>query len=630
MSIAQKSRENQGRMKAPFAEFIKSQSTISADGAMATSLYEKGFYINRSFEELSLTEPSAVKEVTLEFVRSGSQILHTNTFNASVPKLAKYGLQDQLEDIVKKSAEIAKSVCQNEYVIGLIGPLGVLVEPLGPTSLAEAEDYFSRSVQAFHQTEVDAIAIHALHDLNEMEAAFKAAQKFSKLPIIATVGLQENIKTSYGHTLNDFVTLAHRYNVSCIGVCGEIGPSGMLTAIEHLRPLTELPLMALPNAGLPRYVNDQYIYLCSPDYMGKYAKRLIQAGAQIVGGHCGVYASHIKAISNALKMTSALDTKPSPAKNPALSTVLKPIVDTPAIAKPLEQRSFLGRALKENKKIYSVELVPPQLQDLDKFLTKCKELETAGIEFVNIPDGARAMARVSSFQLATYVKSHFRIEPIPHMTCRDRNLIGLQSDLLGAHVSGLRDILIVTGDPPKLGNNPGATAVYDVDAIGLTHIASRMNSALDIGGVKSGARTEFVVGVALNPTAKNRELEIQRFKYKVQAGADFAITQPIYNLDTFKSFLDDVGDVKIPIIMGLWPLVSLRNAEFLRNEVPGVDVPEWVVEEMRKAGDNKDEAVQRGIEISQKTLVEARSIVAGFQVSAPFNRAEVALSVIRA
>lgn len=615
--------------KIDFQSFIASGSPIVCDGAMATSLYERGFYINRSFEELCLTDPEAVRSTVDEFKQAGTRIFHTNTFNATLPKLAQYGLQDQLESMLKKASEISVQAAGPEnYTLGLIGPLGVLVEPLGPTSKEEAEDYFARNILIFNETDVDGIAVHAIHDFNELRAALQAIKKHAKKPAVVSIGIQDHMKTSYGHDLQEFVQLTSEYDLEAIGVCGEVGPSGMLTAIENLRPLTSKPILVLPNAGLPRYVNDQYIYLCSPDYMGKYAKRFIQAGANIVGGHCGVYHSHIKAISNAIRMTAGLTEEPQKNNQKTSARGIRPLVDLPTEPLPLAQRSSLGRDLHDRKKVFTVELVPPHLQDLDKFLTKCSELERAGVQYVNIPDGARAMARISSFQLASYVRSHYRLEPVPHMTCRDRNLIGLQSDLLGAHMTGIRDLLIVTGDPPKLGNNPGASAVYDVDAIGLTHIASRFNAGLDIGGVKSGARTEFVIGVALNPTAKNRELEIQRFKYKMEAGADFAITQPIYNLDTFKRFLDDVGDVKIPIIMGLWPLVSVRNAEFLRYEVPGVDVPEWVVEEMRKAGDNKEDAVKRGIEISRKIFEDAFDLVAGFQVSAPFNRAEVALAVL--
>lgn len=613
--------------KLSLLEFLK-KGPVVADGAMATSLYEKGFYINRSFEELSLTEPRAVRDVIRGFKRAGSQILHTNTFNASVPKLTQYGLQDQLEDILTKSVELAREVAgDDDYVVGLVGPLGVMVEPLGPTSIEETEQMFARNITALDSGGVDAIGIYAIHDFNELQAAIRMARKISQKPLIVATGVHDNLRTSYGHTLAEFVALDQKYNIEVLGLCGEVGPSGMLSAIEQLRKLTKKPLLALPNAGLPRYVNDQYIYLCSPDYLGKYAKRFIQAGANIVGGHCGVYESHIKAIANAVRMVGNVKVEVS--ETASLPPSIQPIVDKAAQEVPIAERSRMGAALSKGEKVISVELVPPAIADFEKFINRCGELEKAGVQFVNIPDGARAMARVSSLQLATYVKQRFNLEPIPHFTCRDRNLIGLQSDLLGAHFAGVRNLLLVTGDPPKLGNNPGATAVYDVDSIGLTHIVDRMNKGLDLGGVSSGGRTEFLVGVAVNPTAKNRELEIRRFKYKIEAGADFAITQPIYNLETYQSFLDELGPVNIPIVMGIWPLVSLRNAEFLKYEVPGVDVPDWALEEMRKAGDSKEEAIKRGTEIAIRTMREAKNLVAGFQVSAPFNKADVAIDVIR-
>ncbi len=603
---------------------LNSKEVFLLDGAMATSLYDRGFYINRSFEELSLTEPQAVKEVVHLFKKAGSKIIHTNTFNASVPKLTTYGLQKSLKDIIVSSARLAREVVQDEgYVLGLIGPLGVLVEPLGPTSLVEAEDMFSENVKAFETTEVDAIALNGFHDLNELRAAIAAVRKNSKLPLFVSIGVQENLKTSQGHKIDEFAKLADEANVDALGICGEVGPSGMLTALEKLRPLTNKPIYLLPNAGLPRYVNDQYIYLCNPDYIGKYAKRFVQAGANMVGGHCGVGDSHIKAISNSIRMTQSMTGQTLSTKVQVSTKESKPMEVV-----PIENRSLLGKYLKEKKRVISIEILAPVMSDMPKFFEKCEQLQNGGVEFINIPDGARAMARTSSLQLSAFVKNKFKLEPIPHFTCRDRNLIGLQSDILGAYVNGVRNLLLVTGDPPKLGNTPGATAVYDVDAIGLTHIVSRMNQGLDLGGSSTGERTEFLAGVALNPTAKNIDLEIQRFKYKIEAGADFAMTQPIYNLETYVKFFEKMGPVNIPIVMGIWPLVSLRNAEFLKYEVPGVDVPDWVVEEMRKAGDSKEEALKRGADIAIKTMSEAQKHVAGFQVSAPFNRAEVALNVI--
>lgn len=599
------------------------------DGAMATSLYEKGFYINRSFEELSLTEPQAVREVIRGFKKAGAQIFHTNTFGATRPKLTQYGLQDQLGEIIQAATSLAhQEIDGDAYLLGLLGPLGLLVEPLGPTSLQEAEEMFYEVALALEAGKVHGFAINGLQDFNELLSAIKAVRRVNAdKPLFVNISIQESLKTSHGHTLNELALLAEKEKIDVIGICGEVGPSVILTALEKLRPLTDKPIMLLPNAGLPRYVNDQYIYLCNPDYIGKYAKRYIQSGAQIVGGHSGVYHPHIKAIANAVRMTQHQSITQSQKTLPAM---IHPIVDPPAKIKPISERSLLGHKLSKGEKVISVELVPPTLADFDKFVKRCKELQDGGVQFVNIPDGARAMSRISSLQLANYVNTHFNLESIPHVTCRDRNLIGLQSDFLGAHISGVRNVLLVTGDPPKLGNNPGATAVYDVDAIGLTHIVSRMNRGLDIGGASTKLATDFVVGVALNPTARNQDLEIKRFKFKEDAGCDFAITQPIYSIESYKQFIDQVGSSKIPIVMGIWPLVSLRNAEFLKYEVPGVDVPDWVIEEMKKAGDNKEEAIKRGLEIAIRTMEEAKNLVSGFQVSAPFNRAEIALSAINA
>ena len=610
-------------VKLDIRERLKDPVPLIYDGSYTTSLYDKGFYINRSFEELSVTEPQSVHEITQGFKRAGASLLRTNTFNAVLPKLQDHGLQNQLEEMIQASVKITSEVADEEaYVMGSLGPLGVILEPLGPTSYKEAIEYYLKNVEVFEKASVDAYSLEAFHDLNEMKAAIVAIQKVSDKAIFAHMGIQERMRSSFGHSLEEFALITEQLNVDVIGFAGEVGPSGMLNGLERLRPLTKKPISCLPNAGLPRYVNDQYIYLCNPDYIGKFAKRMIQGGAQIVGGHSGVYESHIKAITNSVKVAASFQKK---AKSPMMLTI-----DTPSCqAVPVEQRSRLGKALKEGKTVISVEILPPQGVNCEKFFKTCQSLQEGGVQFVNIPDGARAVARMSSLQISSYIKQHFGLEPIPHLTTRDRNLIGLQGDLLGAYVNGVRNILIVTGDPPKLGNCPGATAVYDVDAIGLTHIASRLNQGLDLGGSSFGKPTEFLLGVALNPTAKNRELEIKRFKYKCEAGANFAITQPIYCIDSYKRFLDEVGPVPIPVIMGIWPLVSLRNAEFLKNEVPGVNVPDEIIKEMAKTGDSKEEALKRGMDIAIRTMDQAKDIVAGFQVSAPFNRVGVALKVIQ-
>lgn len=614
-------------------EFLKQESSIVADGGLVTALYDKGFYINRSFEELSVTDPQAVREITKSYKNAGAKFLKTNTFNAVIPKLITQGLQDQLANILSASCKIAQEVAGDElYVLGVIGPLGIVIEPLGPTSRDEAKNFFKQNIEIFSKEGVDAILLTAFHDLRELETALQAlAEVNTDMVVFTQIGIQESMKTSFGNSLEEFVELAKQYVVEALGVSGEVGPSGALTATTKLSELTDKPIYMAPNAGLPRYVNDEYIYMCNPDYMGKYAKRMVQAGAKIIGGHSGVHEPHILAIANALRMSQGLSkVNSSLSLKQQLPSSLIQIIDKPQKKISVAERSQLGHCLASGQRVISVEVVPPHGVDIQNFLDHCQALEEGGVNFINIPDGARAVARMSSLQLSSYISQKFKLEPIPHFTTRDRNLIGLQSDLLGAYVNGVRNVLIVTGDPPKLGNCPGATAVYDVDAIGLTHIMNRMNQGLDLGGNAFGKPSQFLVGVALNPTAAQRDLEIRRFKYKVEAGADFAITQPIYCLQAYKEFFDELGEANFPIIMGIWPLVSLRNAEFLKNEVPGVDVPDWVIAEMDKANGDKEEALKRGMDIAMKTIDEAKGLVAGFQVSAPFNKVDVAIKVIQA
>ena len=613
--------------KTSLKEFLAQGRPAVMDGAMATALYERGYYINRSFEELSLTDPKGVKEVIQDFKNAGAKFLTTNTFSATKPKLTEFGLQDHYHAILQASAQLALEVAGDDsYVLGLIGPLPVMIDPFGPTAFIEAIEMYEETVRVLEEAGVDGFSIAGFHNIKNLEAALIAVKKMTQKPVFAQLSLNEDMRSSYGHTPEDLVTLADNYGAEVIGFCGEVGPSGMFTALEHTRKLTNKPICLRPNAGLPKYVNDQWIYLCNPDYLAKYSKRYVQNGALLVGGHCGVFPDHIKAVANSLRMTQHL----VPHTN-VYSELIRPLNNDEATeTKSLKNRSELGKALASKERIFSIEILPPNGVDTKNFMGHCQKLKSGGVKFVNIPDGARAMARMSSLHLAAYVQKHFGLEAIPHLTTRDRNIIGLQSDLLGTHVAGIRNILLVTGDPPKLGNIKGASGVYDVDAIGLTHIAARMNRGVDLGGSSFGSPTEFCIGVALNPTAPYHELEISRYRYKAEAGADFAMTQPIYDVEAYLRFMDQVQDVDIPIVMGVWPLVSLRNAEFLKNEVPGVSVPDWVLAEMEKAKDNKEDAVKRGIEIAIKTMNKAKDLVAGFQVSAPFNRVNVSLEVIHA
>ncbi|MBT4763005.1 MAG: bifunctional homocysteine S-methyltransferase/methylenetetrahydrofolate reductase [Bdellovibrionaceae bacterium] len=606
------------------------------NGGIITALYDKGFYINRSFEELCLTQPEDVKAVYQSYKEAGSEIFFTNTFSANRPKLVEFGLQDRLEKIIRSSVSLLRSFQEDDCeVYGLLGPLGVMIEPLGKLSKEKAREYFHEILKLFDEENVDGFCLQGFHDLSELVTALQAcAEVNAKKKVTVLFSVQENMRSSFGHSLEELLEHAVEFaQVDTVGICGEVGPSGALTALEIMRPLTTLNIAILPDAGLPRYVNDQYIYMTNPDYMAKFAKRFIQGGADIVGGGAGVHSQHIKAMNNSIRMLNVSEVATTSGDKTIKHIIphgvyIEPSSEVKANV-PLKQRNSLGAKLVSGEKIITVEVMPPKGIDFAKFHEHCEELEAAEVDFINIPDGARAIARMSSLQMAAYIKNNFKnLEPIPHVTTRDRNLLGLQGDLLGSHINGVRNLLLVTGDPPKLGNCPGATGVYDVDAIGLTHIASRFNQGLGLGGAPFGNPTDFVIGVALNPTTSNRELEIQRFKYKIEAGARYAITQPIYSVEAYESFMEELGPVNIPIIMGIWPLVSLRNAEFLRNEVPGVVVPKDVIQKMEQAGDDKLKATQVGMDIAMDVMDKAYNHVAGFQISAPFNKVKLAVDVI--
>ncbi len=602
---------------------------LIADGSLATTLYDMGFYINRSFEELSLTHPEAVRQATQDFWDAGAQILHTNTFGATLPKLTEYGIQNQHDEIIRQSVKIAQEVAKGSaWVLGALGPLGVVLEPLGPTGKADACEMYRASIEPMEQMNVDGFSLLSFHDLSELELCVQAIRKVSKKPIIAHIALQADMKTSFGHTLVEFVQLGERLNLDALGIYGGLGPSDAFEALENLRVLTEKPISILASAGFPRYINDVYIYMSNPDYLAKYAKRMALAGARIIGGSFGVHSEHIRAMSNAIKMVHLQVHETAPPTSSETVARVNAIQSLPP--KDLAQRSQLGRMLTERERVVSVEIVPPKGVESEAFFARCQQLVDGGVQFVNIPDGARATARMSSLHVATYIARNFALEPIAHFTCRDRNLLGLQSDLLGAHVNGVRNILAITGDPPKLGNCPDATAVYDVDAIGLTHILQNMNRGLDLGGSPFGNPAEFVIAIAVNPTAHNQDLERQRFSYKVEGGANLAISQPIYDFCSFENFFAQLKSRSIPVVMGVWPLLSLRNAEFLKYEVPGVAVPDWVLKEMERAGDNKEESLKRGLAIAHKIIDQAKPYVAGFQISAPFNRVEIALDIVHA
>jgi homocysteine S-methyltransferase len=612
-----------------FREFLESDSIYLFDGAMGTRLYDKGVYINRSYDELNLTAPDLVREVHEEYVRAGADILETNSFGATRHKLQAYGLEEKVREINTAAARIAKEAAgEKALVAGAIGPLGLRIEPYGPTSFDEAKAMFMEQVRGLLDGGVDLFVLETFSELPAIEQAIRAVRELSDLPIVAQMTIQLDGGTSFGTSSEVFTSRLDELGVDVIGLNCGVGPTHVLSALEKMRDITQRPLSAQPNAGLPRDVQGRQFYMGSPEYMAKFAKRFVQAGAKFVGGCCGTTPTHIKLICDSIRSISPRQAQVFARHGHVKVVDLKPH-DVEVVAP--EVRSNWSRKIASGEFVTSMEVLPPKGCDADKTLDSIRLLKDAGVDAVNIPDGPRAQTRMSAQATAVLVEREIGIEAVLHYCCRDRNLLGMMSDLLGAAALGLHNLLIITGDPPKMGPYPDATAVFDIDSIGLTNMVSKLNHGLDIGNNPIGKPTAFSIGVGVNPGAVNIEEEIRRFEWKVEAGAEYAITQPVFDTSQLRSFLDRISHVSIPIIAGIWPLVSFRNAEFLHNEVPGVNVTPEILERMRVASDRgKEGAREEGIKIARESLLEVRDVIAGVQVSAPFGNVKYALQVFEA
>lgn len=609
-----------------FRELLDSDNIYVFDGAVGTRLYDKGIYINRSYDELNLISPDLVREVHQEYVKAGADIIETNSFSATRHKLQPYGLEGKLRDINIAAARIAREAAgEKVFVAGAIGPLGLRIEPFGPTSFDEAKEMFKEQVEALLEGGVDLFILETFSEVSAIEQAIKAVKELCDLPIVAQMTIQMDGKTTFGTTPETLTKALDEWGADVIGLNCGMGPTHVLSALEKMRTVTDKKLSAQPNAGLPRDVQGRQFYMGSPEYMATFAKHFVQAGAKFVGGCCGTTPTHIKLIADSIRSISPRQARVSVRSEPVQVNDLTPI-DVQVV--PAEDRSKWGRKVARGEFVTSVEVLPPKGCDAQKTLESIALLKDKGVDAVNIPDGPRAQTRMSAQATAVLVEREIGIEAVLHYCCRDRNLLGMMSDLLGAAALDLHNLLIITGDPPKMGPYPDATAVFDIDAIGLTNMVNKLNHGLDLGNNPIGKPTAFSIGVGVNPGAVNLEEEIRRFEWKVEAGAEYAITQPVFDTEQLRTFLDKISHTKIPIIAGIWPLVSYRNAEFLHNEVPGVNVTPEILERMRIASEKgKEEAREEGIIIARESLLEVRDIIAGVQVSAPFGNVKYALQV---
>ncbi len=622
-------------MKHPFLERLE-RGVVLADGAMGTLLYERGISFDRSFDLLNLTDPELIRKIHREYIRAGAEVIETNTFGGNCLRLAAHGAAHEARRVCRAGAQLARNAREEAgeavFVAGALGPLGKPVAPVGIVSREEAAEAYREQAEGLVEGGVDLLILETQTDIEEAIVAIGAIRSATDLPLVVEFTFTEDGRTLYGAYPEDIVRALQGRRVDLIGANCSVGPQALLEIVERLRRRTEIPISVMPNAGLPRFMGGRFLYLASPEYMAEYAVRFAAAGATLVGGCCGTTPAHIRRMREAIRAGAA------PAGGPdRLGDSLTLRADTAAVADaPTPERaeaadpaarSALAAKLHAGAFVMSVEVDPPRGVRPRKMIEGAQMLKRAGIDAINVADSPMARVRMSSLALATMITHQVGMETILHFTCRDRNLMGIQSDLMGAHALGIRNILALTGDPPSIGDFPSSTAVYDVDSVGLIGVLRRLNAGTDLAGNSIGEATRFVIGCAVNPVAEDRAAEVERFRRKIEAGAEFAMTQPLYEIEPLLDLLQRVGEPRIPILLGLLPLQSYRHAEFLHNEVPGIVIPDWARQAMREAGDR---GIETGIEMCRDLLLQARNRVEGAYLMPSFGRYEVVARVAEA
>ncbi len=592
---------------------------------MGTMLYERGVYLNRCFEEVCLSDPRLVLGIHRDYLAAGADVLTTNSWGAGIPKLRAAGLVEKIEEINHRSVALARQAIgeagrsDSAWIAGSIGPLGVKVHPLGTTAVTEAESMFEQQARMLAEAGAECIILETFVDVEELKAGIRAVRRACSLPLIASMTVNSEGTSPYGMEPEVFTAELDELAPDAIGLNCSEGPRVMLDGAERILRVAHRPLCVQPNAGMPVNIDGRNIYQTTPKYMAKYAKRMVQAGVRIVGGCCGTTPAHIREMRSEIR--ALVPTVPR-----ERVSIVVPDLGLAPVA--LEKKSAWGARLARGEFVTCVELVPPRGIDVQKFVESARTLKEKGIHAVNVPDSPRAQAKMGAVSAAVLLQQTVGIEAIPHYTCKDRNLLALQADILGAHALGIRNVLLVTGDPPNMGTYPDATAVFNIDAIGLCAMVSMLNRGYDLGRNPVGQPTEFCYGVALNPSAVNLEREHERFCQKRDAGAEFAITQPVFDAEPLLRFLDRAqGGRRVPVIAGIWPLVSLRMAEFMKNEVPGVSVPDSVIQRMSRC-DTREAAVEEGTAIARELLEALRGAIAGVQVATPLGKVSYALAVL--
>jgi homocysteine S-methyltransferase len=613
------------------------RGALTLDGGMGTQLYERGVLFNINYEELVVSRPELVQRIHEDYVRAGAQVLETNTFGANRVRLARFGLEDRVEELNRAATGLAlRAAGERAYVAGAMGPTGLVFGGFSAEERERVRSAFREQAAALAAAGVDALMLETIHQPEELWLAIEGIRSAvgRELPLVAQVSVDHQLRLADGTPIVRVGELLKEQGVDVIGVNCSEGPQLVLSAIEQLLPFG-VPLSAVPNAGLPRRVDDRFIYVSTPEYFGVFARRLCKLGVRLIGGCCGTTPEHVRRIAAAVRMEGSASQGAAQEEDRALwvsavegADALVEAVDAPANVRvvPREEKSRFAAKI-GRKFVVSVEVNPPMGTDAQSAIDAAKRLIDGGVDVINIADGARAQAKMSNLALGVRMQQALGIETLIHICGRDRNLLGQVAHLLGAHALGVHNLVVITGDPPKMGDFPDATAVYDLDSIGLLRLVARLNRGIDPGGKPLGSATSFFAATGAEPAALNYERELERLRLKVRAGAELIMTQPVYDQDVLERFLKDAEPLGTPILIGLLPLASHRNAEFLHNEVPGMQIPEGIRARMKSAGSGKG-ARDEGVRIARELLSSVRHRVAGAYIMPPFGRYDMALEVM--
>jgi len=613
---------NPTRRTAPFREAMR--SLLVFDGAMGSLLYERGVFVTQNFEQLNVARPEVVAKIHEDYVTAGAQVIETNTFGANSFCLDRHGLGDQVRAYNLAGARLARKVAgEDVWVAGSIGPTGLVPGVATSTELEQVAATFAEQATALVEGGVDLFVLETFRHLEEIRIAIEAARRAAPgLPIIASMAFNASETAADGSTPEQIAIMLRDWGADVLGVnCGD-GPQLALAVAERMRR-AGVPLCVQPNAGLPRTVDGRLLYMATPEYFDVFARRTIQLGATMVGGCCGTTPEHVHWMAKSGRMLTDRHVevvRPSAARPAEVVPLLAPI--------PMAERSDFAAKIAAGTFVVSVEVNPAPGLDPSKALEGAKMLLASGVDIVNVADAPRAMARMSNLAFCSLLLERYGIQPILHVCGRDRNLLGQMAHLLGAHAIGIRNLVIITGDPPKVGDYPEATAVYDLDAIGLLQMAANMNRGIDPAGKPlPGGQTSFLLASGLEPGAADLDKEIQRLERKKAAGAELVMTQPIFQIDLLEEVLQRIAHLELPVLVGVLPLVSYKNAEFLHNEVPGMQIPEAIREQMRRTPGG-EAARKEGVKIAREMLFAVRERVQGAYLMPPLGRYELALQVL--